>query len=54
MKQQDINKLIKNLLDIEINNQWQHVESMHLTKEQIGIVIDLRQMEILRKYMETL
>lgn len=54
MKQQEANKLITSLLDIEIDNQWQHVESMHLTKQQIGIVRDLRQIELLRNYMETL
>jgi len=54
MRQKDTNKLITSLLDIEIDNQWQHIESMHLTKQQIGIVRDLRQIELLRDYMETL
>jgi len=48
------NKLITSLLDIEIDNQWQHIESMHLTKQQIGIVRDLRQIELLRDFMEKL
>lgn len=54
MNTQTINKLIAKLLDIDIDDKWQRVESMHLTKQQIGVVRDLRQIEILRNYMEKL
>jgi len=54
MNAKTINKLIAKLLDIDIDDKWQHIESMHLTKQQIGIVRDLRQIELLRDYMETL
>lgn len=37
-----------------INENWQHAESMHLTKAQIGIIRNLRQLELFRDYLEEL
>jgi len=46
----DSAKILSNIID----EQWQHIEQMHLSKQQIGIIRDLRQIELLRDYLETL
>jgi len=37
-----------------IDEHWQAIEQKHLSRNQIGVIRDMRQLEILRKYLETL
>jgi len=37
-----------------IDDHWQAIEQKHLRRNQIGVIRDMRQLEILRKYLETL
>jgi len=48
------NKVMVLMLNDAITEIWQHVEQMHLSKQQIGIIRDLRQIELLRNYLEGL
>jgi len=37
-----------------IDEHWQAIEQKHLSRNQIGVIRDMRQLEPLRKYLETL
>lgn len=37
-----------------ISEQWQAIEQKHLSRAQVGIIKDLRQVELLRDYLQTL
>lgn len=50
----EINKFAVEVLDLEIAAQWQHAEQMHISKSQIGIIRDIRQIELLRDYLNNL
>lgn len=50
----ELNKFAVEVLDLEIAAQWQHAEQMHISKSQIGIIRDIRQIELLRDYLNNL
>lgn len=48
------NKVMVLMLNDAINETWQMIEQKHLSRTQMGLINDIRQLELFRNYLETL